>query len=166
MAGPSTAIGDGLATAIKRLKDLEAKSKIIILLTDGSNNAGSVEPLAVANAAKTLGVKVYTIGVGSKGKAPFAVDGFFGKSIAYQEVEIDEKLLQEVASITGGAYFRAIDTDSLVKIYATIDQLEKTKVDIKEYVDYQEAYFYFMWPSVILVALELLLSLTRYRKIP
>ena len=141
-----TAIGDSIALAVEKLNALDqrqsekVKSKIIILLTDGENTAGELEPLAAAELAQTMGIKIYTIGVGTKGQAPIpVVDPFSGRQqIRYMQVNIDEATLEKVAEITNGKYFRATDTDSLMMIYKEIDQLEKTKVEANNYVDYRE----------------------------
>lgn len=145
-AEDGTAIGDAISLAIEKLNALDArqkekvKSKIIILLTDGENNAGELDPVQAAELAQTMGIKVYTIGVGTKGQAPVPVTNrFTGKKIIrWMPVNIDEETLQEVADLTGGKYFRATDTDSLEKIYAEIDELEKSKVEAKHFVDYRE----------------------------
>lgn len=141
-----TAIGDAISLAIEKLNALDARqkhkvsSKVIILLTDGENNAGELEPIQAAELAQTMGIKIYTIGVGTKGQAPVPVtDPFTGRQmIQMMNVNIDEDTLKKVAQLTGGAYFRATDTDSLEKIYAEIDQLEKTKVEARHFVDYRE----------------------------
>ena len=141
-----TAIGDAIALAVEKLNALDerqgekVKSKVIILLTDGENTAGELEPVAAAEVAQTLGIKIYTIGVGTKGQAPFPIlDRFTGKQVVRMaQVNIDEETLQNVAQTTGGKYFRATDTDSLTGIYHEIDQLEKTKVESKNFTDYRE----------------------------
>mgnify|MGYP001824502649 CR=1 FL=1 len=140
-----TAIGDAISLAVEKLCALDAKqkekikSKVIILLTDGENNAGDLEPIQAAELAQTLGIKVYTIGVGTQGQAPVPVTDALGrKSLQWMQVNIDEATLEKVASITGGKYFRATDTDSLASIYAEIDQLEKTNVEAQHFVDYRE----------------------------
>ncbi len=140
-----TAIGDAISLAVEKLNALDArqkqkvKSKVIILLTDGENNAGELNPTQAAELAQTLGIKIYTIGVGTKGQAPVPVTDVFGRqSLEWMPVNIDEATLEKVASITGGKYFRATDTDSLANIYAEIDQLEKTKVEARHFVDYRE----------------------------
>lgn len=166
MAGESTAIGSAIAIAVKRLKDLEAPSKVIILLTDGENTAGKVLPIPAAEAAKELGIKIYTIGVGSEGEVPFETDGFFGKRIQYAPVTLDEGLLKEIASLTGGKYFRATNTESLEKIYQQIDELEKTEAKVKEYHEYEERFSYFLFPAFFLFLLEFLLARTRLRRLP
>ncbi|UUO04390.1 VWA domain-containing protein [Blastopirellula sp. J2-11] len=166
-----TAIGDAIALAVEKLNALDARqkekvqSKIIILLTDGENNAGDLEPVQAAELAQTMGIKVYTIGVGTKGRAPIPVTDMFGrKSVQWMPVNIDEETLEKVASITGGKYFQATDTDSLRKIYSEIDQLEKTKVEAQHFVDYRElavqsyAIGLFTLPPLLLIAFGLLLA--------
>ncbi|TWT63393.1 vWA domain-containing protein [Rubinisphaera italica] len=140
-----TAIGDAISLAVEKLNALDARqkqkvqSKVIILLTDGENNAGQLEPVQAAELAATMGIKVYTIGVGTKGQAPVPVTDAFGRQrIQWMPVNIDEETLTKVAEVTGGKYFRATDTDSLANIYTEIDQLEKTKVEAKHFVDYRE----------------------------
>jgi Ca-activated chloride channel homolog len=140
MIEDGTAIGMGLATAVNRIKDSRAKSKVIILLTDGVNNRGEIAPETAAEIAKTFGIRVYTIGVGTQGMAPYPVQTPFG--IQYQDipVEIDEAILQKIAETTGGKYFRATDNDSLEKIYKEIDKLEKSKIDVKQFSRKEEKY--------------------------
>ncbi len=166
MAGDSTAVGSALGICVKRLKDLASKSKVIILLTDGRNNAGSMNPATAAEIAKTLGIRVYTIGVGTEGEAPFLVDSFFGKQYIYRRVDLDEETLMQIADITGGTYFRATDTESLKDIYRRIDEMEKTEVKIKEYMEYEELFPYFLLPGLCLLLLEIVLANTRFMKIP
>ncbi len=166
MAGDSTAIGSSIAICVKRLKDLKSKSKVIILLTDGRNNSGAISPLTAAGIAKTYGIKIYTIGVGTEGEAPFLVDSFFGKQYVYQKVDLDEGTLTGIAQATGGKYFRATNTRALKDIYNQIDKMEKTEVKIKEYMEYEELFIYFLIPGLCLLLLELALANTRLRKIP
>jgi Ca-activated chloride channel homolog len=166
IAGDSTAIGSALGIAVKRLKDLESKSKVIILLTDGRSNAGALAPIQGAQIAKALDIKVYTIGIGSKGKAPFLVNTLFGQRYVYQNVDLDEKTLKEIAQITGAAYFRATDLESLKNIYDQIDYLEKTEVKTLEYSRYFELFPYFLIPGLLLFVLETITSQTRYQQIP
>ena len=166
MAGDSTALGSALATSVKRLRDVSGKSKVVILLTDGRNNAGKISPLTAAEIAKTYHIKVYTIGVGKEGKSPFLVDTFFGKDYVYQEVDLDEKTLKEIADITGGQYFRAMDTAGLEKIYDQIDRMEKTEAKIKEYMEYEELFHLFALSGLLLFLIEFALANTRLRKIP
>ncbi len=163
-----TAIGMGLSTAINRLKDSEAKSKIVILLTDGDNNAGYIKPLTAAEIARELGVKVYTIGVGSRGSARTPVrrrsngDYVFGLA----EVKFDEDLLKQLSEMTGGQYFRAIDKQSLEQIYQTIDQLEKTKIEVTTIKRYSEEFYFFALLAIVFLVLEILLRYTVFRTIP
>lgn len=166
VAGDSTAIGSAIGIAVKRLKDLESKSKVIILLTDGRNNSGNIPPLQAAEIAKTLGIKIYTVGVGTHGKAPFIVDGLMGQRMVYQNVEMDEAVLREIAAITGGKYYRATDADSLKKIYAQIDQLEKSEVKWIDHSEFKELFPYYLVPGILLLLTELVLAQTRLRRIP
>lgn len=166
MAGDRTAIGSALATCVKRLKDLPSKSKIIILLTDGRNNTGSITPATAADIAKTCGIKVYTIGVGTEGEAPFLVDSLFGQRYVYQRVDLDEETLKEIAQKTGGTYFRATNTEALKAIYQQIDKMEKSAAKVKEYMEYEELFAWFLIPGLCLVLVEILLANTRLRKIP
>jgi len=163
-----TAIGSGLSAAVNRLRDLKSKSKIVILMTDGVNNAGKVPPLTAAEAAQALGIKVYTIGVGTRGMAPVprGVD-FFGRKVYGQaEVDIDEKTLTSVAEKTGGEYYRADSTDTLRNIYERIDKLEKTEVEVKKYVRIKELFHWLAGPGLGLLLLEVLLANTIWRKLP
>ena len=163
-----TAIGSGLAAAVNRLRDLKSKSKIVILMTDGQNNAGKVPPLTAAEAAQALGVKVYTIGVGTRGTAPMprGVDFSGRKVYAQVAVDIDEKTLTEIARKTSGEYFRADSTDTLRKIYDRIDQLEKTEVEVKRFVHIKELFHWALAPGLVLLLLEVLLGNTVWRKLP
>lgn len=162
-----TAIGSGLATAINRLRDLKSKSKIIILMTDGQNNAGKVPPLTAAEAAQTLSMKVYTIGVGTRGMAPFPQTDRYGrKSYGQIPVDIDEDTLKAIAAKTGGKYYRADSTDTLRHIYDEIDQFEKTEVDVKKYLRVKELFQWAMYPGCLCFLLELLLGNTVWRKLP
>ena len=159
MIEDGTAIGLGLATAVNRIKDSEAKSKVIILLTDGVNNRGEIAPVTAAEIAKTLGVRVYTIGVGSRGIAPYPVQTMAGIRYRNMQVEIDEEVLKEIADMTGGKYFRATDNESLNEIYREIDTLEKSKINVQELSRKREEY---MPLAIILAALLLLEILLRY----
>jgi len=164
MIEDGTAIGNGLATAINRIKDSEAVSKVIILLTDGVNNRGEIAPSTAADIAKTYGIRVYTIGVGTRGTAPYPVQTPFGIQYQNMPVEIDEDILREIASKTGGTYFRATDNDKLVQVYAEIDKLEKSKIDVHQFTRKEEK---FMLPAVIafiLIALESLVKFTFLKK--
>ena len=166
MAGDATAIGSAVGTAVKRLKDSDAKSKVIVLLTDGRSNAGSLSPTKAAEVAATFGIKIYTIGAGGQGKAPFIVDSFFGKQVVYQDVEIDEETLRKIADLTGGKYFRAEDEEALKQIYEEIDQLEKTEITMSSYMEYNEQFRWFVIPALGLLLLEVVLLGTRFRKLP
>ena len=166
MAGDSTAIGSAIGIAVKRLKDLDSASKIIILLTDGRNNAGTLAPIQAAQTAKTFGIKIHTIGVGTKGKAPFLVNSIFGQRYVYQEVDIDETTLTEISEITGGQYFRATDLKSLQNIYKQIDEMEKSEVKVIDHSEYKELFHYFLVPGLMFLLLEIGLSNTLLRRIP
>jgi Ca-activated chloride channel family protein len=162
-----TAIGSAIAASVNHLRDSNAKSRIIILLTDGVNNAGAVNPQTAAEAAKALGIKVYTIGAGTRGDAPVPVRDAFGRTrLQMMKVEIDEEMLREVATATGGQSFRATDTDSLAKIYSAINQLETTTRKLKKYQQYDELYLWFLVPGLCLLLLELVLNQTRFRRLP
>lgn len=166
MAGDSTAIGSAIGIAVKRLKDLDSASKVIILLTDGRNNAGTLAPLQAAQTAKTFGIKIHTIGVGTEGKAPFLVNSIFGQRYVYQEVDIDETTLTEISKITGGQYFRATDLESLKNIYDQIDEMEKSEVKVIDHSEYKELFHIFLVPGLMLLLLEIILSNTLLRRIP
>lgn len=167
MIEDGTAIGSAIGTCVNRLKETEAKSKIIILLTDGRNNAGEVDPLTAAGIAKALDIKIYTIGAGTTGLAPFPARDFFGNKILRpMQIDIDDKTLGEIADITKGAYFRATDTESLKEIYKQIDSLEKTKTEVSQYTQYKELFKYFVLPAFGLFLIEIILGNTRFRKVP
>ena len=162
-----TAIGMGLATAINRLKDSKAKSKVIILLTDGRNNRGQIDPITAARMAKAMGIRVYTIGTGTRGTAMYPVDDpIWGRRYVPMRVDIDEDLLKQVASITGGKYFRATDTEKLRRIYKEIGEMEKTKIEVKEYTRYNEFFVYFLSLGLLLLVVELVLGNTYFKTIP
>lgn len=164
MIEDGTAIGLGLATAVNRIKESEAKSRVIILLTDGVNNRGEIAPITAAEIAKTMGVRVYTIGVGSRGVAPYPVQTVAGIRYRNMPVEIDEEVLQEIADMTGGQYFRATDNQSLDKIYEEIDMLEKSKINVQEYSRKREEYMPLAIIMSALLLLEILLRYTVLRK--
>lgn len=166
MAGDGTAVGNGLATAVKRLKSSTAKSKVIILLTDGVNNAGDVAPLTAAKMAKELGIKVYTIGVGSRGQVLFPQETPFGIQKVPMQVDLDEETLKAIAQTTDGRYFRATDTQDLENIYSTIDQLEKSEIKAKQFREANERFQIFLGAALILMLLEILLSTTWLRRFP
>ena len=166
-AGRSTAIGDAIGISLKRLEDIRSRSNIIILLTDGRSNSGEFEPRTTAAIARQKGVKIYTIGVGGQGKAPFLIDDpIFGQRYVYQQVDIDETTLRAIAEQTGGLYFRAQNLEGLQKIYTTIDKLEKTDVKVKTFADYNELYIYLLLPAFGLLALWIVLTNTRFLRIP
>ncbi len=162
-----TAIGSALSTAINRLREIKSKSKIVILMTDGQNNAGKIAPLTAAEAAQALGVKVYTIGVGRRGMAP--MPQFFGGrrvGTQMQPVDIDEDTLQKISEKTGGKYYRADNTARFQAIYAEIDKLEKTEKDVKKYARHRELFPWMITPGVGLLLLEFLLAHTLWRRLP
>jgi Ca-activated chloride channel family protein len=164
-----TAIGSALSTAINRVRELKSKSKIVILMTDGQNNAGQVAPLTVAEAAKALGVKVYTIGVGMRGQAPMPAgrNPFTGETIYRMiPVDIDEDTLQKIAQMTGGKYYRADNTQRFQAIYAEIDKLEKTEADVKKFSHHRELFAWAIAPGLGLLLLEILLRHTVWRRLP
>jgi Ca-activated chloride channel family protein len=163
----STAIGSALATSVNRLRDQPSKSKIVVLLTDGMNNAGKVAPQTAAEAAKAMGVKVYTIGAGAQGEAPVPVKDQFGNQrIVMAKVDVDEAGLKKIADETGGKFFRATDTDSLQKIYAEIDRMEKTTHAVKKFSKYHELFALAVVPGLMLLGLTLGLEQTRFRRLP
>ncbi len=164
MLEDGTAIGMGLATAVNRLKSSEAKSKVVILLTDGSNNAGSISPVTAAEIAKQFNVRVYTVGVGTNGYAPYPVQSPFG-GIVYQrmEVRIDEKMLTQIADITGGKYFRATNNEKLKQIYERIDKMEKAKIDVTQYHKKSEIFLPFAILALCFLSLEFILKNTLFK---
>lgn len=166
MIEDGTAIGSGLATAISRLKESKAKSRVIILLTDGVNNRGSIDPLTAAGIAQTFGVRVYTIGVGTNGMAPYPVQTPFG--IQYQNIpaELDENLLQKIAENTGGKYFRATDNQTLNQIYNEIDRLEKSKIEVTQFRRHKEEFYTAGMFAGLLLLLEVVCGQTVFRKLP
>ena len=161
-----TAIGSALSASVNRLRDVKSKSKIVILMTDGQNNAGKIPPLTAAEAAKALGVKVYTIGVGIRGQAPFPQMTPFGKRYVMMDVDIDEDTLTAIADKTGGKYFRADSTDTLRKIYDEIDQFEKTEAVVKKFVRREELFQWAAVPGLLLLVMEVLLANTIWRRLP
>lgn len=165
-AGDATAIGDAIALSVKRLKDLPGKSKVIILLTDGRSNAGRVTPEKAAEIAAEYGVKIYTIGVGSRGPVPFPEQTFFGIRHILVQLDIDEETLQRISEKTGGQYFRASDTEALKKIYETIDKLEKSEAKVTHYQEFDELYRYFLGAALLLILLEIFLQQTVFRSFP
>jgi len=166
MIEDGTAIGNAIANGVNRLKDSKAKSKVMILLTDGVNNAGEVDPISAAQIAKKFNIRVYTIGVGTRGEAPYPVQTPFGIRYQMVPVEIDENVLKEIAKTTAGEYFRATDNKKLEEIYNTIDKLEKTKLEVTSYRNAKELYYSWLGGGLILLILELGLSRTILRKLP
>ena len=167
MLDDGTAIGMGLASACNRMRASEAKSKVIVLLTDGQNNAGMVDPTTAARVAQSLGIKVYTIGVGTHGRAPIPIDDpVFGRRLISVDVDIDETTLRKIAELTDGQYFRATDRQELESIYAHIDELEKTKVESETFVEYTERFKWLLIPALGLLILELGLEQTTLRETP
>ena len=161
-----TAIGNGLATGVSRLKDSEAVSRVVILLTDGENNRGEVAPMTAAEIAKTFGIRVYTVGVGSIGTAPYPVQTAFGIELRDMEVKIDEDLLMEMAQVTGGRYFRATSNKKLEEIYKEIDALEKSKIDVQQYSRKSEEFLSFAILGVLFLIVGIFLRTTIFRNIP
>jgi len=167
MVEDGTAIGEGITTSLNRLRSSDAKSRVVVLLTDGVHNAGKVDPQTAAEVARTLGIKIYTIGVGSQGPVPYPMKDVLGRTV-YRSVRIDldEKLLRTVAERTGGQYYRATDTEKLKEIYQKIDQLEKTKIETNLYVQYKELFSPFVFCALMLVLVEIILSQTALRTLP
>jgi Ca-activated chloride channel homolog len=162
-----TAIGVGLANAVNRLKDSDAVSKVIILLTDGVNNTGVVDPITAGELAKTFGIRVYTIGLGTQGSAPYPAKDMFGRTHLMQvEVEIDEEILQQISDITGGKYFRAFDNNKLRQIYTEIDQMEKSKLNVKEFSRKNEEYMPYALAAFIILLLEFVIRRLIIRSLP
>ena len=161
-----TAIGNGLATAVARLKDSDAKSRVVILLTDGVNNCGEVSPETAAEIAKTYGIRVYTIGVGAQGEAPYPVTTPWGVEIQKIKVEIDEELLKNIAATTDGKYFRATDNTKLMEIYGEINKMEKNRTTIDSFPIYREKFMVFAIWALVLLLLDLLFKYDVIRRIP
>jgi Ca-activated chloride channel family protein len=163
MIEDGTAIGMGLATAVNRIKDSEAKSKVVILLTDGVNNRGAVAPSTAAGIAQTYGIRVYTIGVGTQGVAPYPVQTPYGIQYQNMPVEIDEAILRDIADRTGGEYFRATDNDKLVQVYNEIDKLEKSKIDVRQFSRKEEKYLIPALIAFCLLAFEIIVRNTIFK---
>ena len=167
MVEDGTAIGSAIASAANRLKDKEAKSKIMVLLTDGENNSGKVPPLTAAEAAKALGIKVYTVGAGTHGEAPVPVQDMFGRTVYRMvPVDVDEKTLKEIAAMTGAEYYRATDGKSLGEIFQQIDKMEKSTVELDQYKQYRDLFAWFLAPGFALIVIEVVLGQTVWRKLP
>ncbi len=162
----STAVGSGLGTAVNRLRDVESKSKIVVLMTDGQNNAGEIDPLVAADAAKALAVKVYTIGVGTRGEAPVPVYFMGQKSYRMQPVDIDEDTLKEIATKTGGTYYRADNAKRFRDIYDEIDRLEKTEAEVKKFTQYRELFGWFVGLGLAVLTMHTVLNHTVWRRLP
>jgi len=165
-AGPRTAIGDAIGISLKRLEDIQSKSNIIILLTDGKSNSGELSWQDAAKIAAQRKVKIYTIGVGTKGEAPFLVDDLFGKRYVYQKVDVDLSALKAIAKETNASFFEAGDLKSLEQIYEMINNLEKTKVDVEKWVEYKELYSGLLMAGLIILIIYIVLTNTRFLRIP
>lgn len=167
MIEDGTAIGLAIANAVNRLRESEAEGKVVILLSDGRNNAGEIDPITAAQAARAMNVKIYTIGAGKPGNAPYPVDDpIFGRRYIYVENEIDEATLRQIAQITGGEYFRAKHEEALALIYKQISEMEQTEIKVKEYLQYNELFSNYALAGLLLLVTEIVLANTRYRKIP
>lgn len=166
MIEDGTAIGLALANGVGRLKESQAKSKVMVLLTDGVNNRGEIDPVTAARLAATFGIKVYTVGVGAQGMAPFPQQTPFGVRRILQPVDLDEKTLRAISEMTGGTYYRATDNRALRAIYREIDQLERTKIEVTAYKRVSELFGNWLWLAAALILLEMILSSTVLRKIP
>ncbi len=166
MVPDGTAIGNAIANGVNRLKDSDAESKVMILLTDGVNNAGEVDPLSAAEISRTFGIRIYSIGVGTRGEAPYPVRTPFGIRYQMMPVEIDEPLMKKISETTGGQYFRATNNKALQEIYKTIDKMEKTKIEITSYRNARELYYGWLGGGLLLLFLELGLIKTIFRKLP
>jgi Ca-activated chloride channel family protein len=166
-AEDGTAIGSAIAAGLNRLRDQAAKSKVIVLLTDGQNNTGKVSPLTAAQAARALGVRVYTVGIGVRGEAPLPVtDAFGNQQIVMEKVDVDEDTLRAIATTTGGQFYRATNTEALSRIYADIDRLEKTTHTLKAYSQWQEMFGWFVVPGLLLLCMSVVLEQTLWRRLP
>ncbi|MCK5329311.1 MAG: VWA domain-containing protein, partial [Candidatus Latescibacteria bacterium] len=166
MLGDGTAIGTAIGTCVNRLRESKTESKLVILLTDGMSNRGEIDPITAARTAAAMQVKIYTIGVGKEGRAPFKVKGAFGERYEWMETHIDEETLKEIARITGGRYYRATDKRKLSEIYREIGELEKTEIETKEYLHTTELVGYVLLAALGLLMIELVLAHTRFRSIP
>lgn len=166
LVNDGTAIGSGLATAVNRLKEIKEGSKVVILLTDGTNNSGTIAPVTAAEIAASFGIRVYTIGVGTMGEALYPIQTYLGVEYVSMPVEIDEASLKQIASATGGQYFRATDNNSLHQIYEEIDQLEKVKLKVESFTQKEELFPPYLWAALILLFVALLLRSTLFRRMP
>jgi Ca-activated chloride channel family protein len=167
MMEDATAIGSAIATSVNRLRNSKTKSRIVILLTDGVNNAGTISPLVAAETAKAFKVKVYTIGVGSKGLVPYPLKDVYGRTV-YKNIpiEMDEDILKKIAEITGAKYYRAADTETLRRIYEDINRLEKSNIEHFGYRETEELFLYFLIPGILMLLIEILLANTVFLRIP
>lgn len=162
-----TAIGMALGNALNRLRDVPGESRVAILLTDGMNNAGVLDPLTAASLARQMGVRVYTVGAGTRGEVPVPIDHpIFGRSVRQVRVDLDEEMLQAIADSTGGLYFQAKDRASLEQVFATIDRLERTRVEVEEYVEYRDVGAALLWPALILLLVEMISAASWLRRLP
>jgi len=166
MIEDGTAIGLGLANSVNRIKDSDAQSRVIILLTDGVNNRGAIDPLTAAEIAQTFGVRVYTIGIGTSGKAPFPMQTPFGIQMVDMDADVDEELLKRIAEMTNGRYFSANDNEALIKVYEEIDQLERSIINVQEHHKKSEEYMLFALAAALLLLLEILSKYTMLRNLP
>ncbi len=164
--GDGTAIGNGIASAVNRLRDSKAKSKLIVLLTDGANNMGEITPINAAQAAKALGIKIYTVGSAKAGMVPIPVQTPWGERVQMMQSDVDDGTLTEIARITGGVFFRAEDFAQLQKIYDQIDKMEKTAIEVEQYTRFEERFQPFLWIAIGCLLLERILSLTRLGRLP
>ena len=165
MVGDATAMGSAIAVGVKRLKDVKAKSKILVLLTDGQNTAGNISPKTAMELAKRFDIKIYTIGIGQEGEVPFKIQTPQGERIINQQVQMDEDTLVSIAEETGGRYFRASNTEALSRVYDSIDKLEKTKIEVKQYSSYKDVYEPFLWFAFLFFLLEVILGNTLFFRI-
>jgi Ca-activated chloride channel family protein len=162
-----TAIGSAIASGVNHLRDQSASAKVIVLLTDGQNNAGKVSPLIAAQTARALGIRVYTIGIGVRGEAPYPITDEYGnQQIVMQKVDVDEGTLRQIATITGGQFYRATDTEALTRIYGQIDRLERTTHTLKSYEQWQELFGWLLIPGLLLLGLAIALQQTLWRRLP
>ena len=166
MLADGTAIGEGLATAVNRIRESKAKSKVIILLTDGVNNVGSIAPETAGEISKTFGIRVYTIGVGTRGMAPYPFKTPFGIQYQNMEVQIDEAVMKKIAEETDGKYFRATNSSKLKEVYDEIDKLEKTKIDVTEFHNYSEEFYPFALIALLFLVLDIILRYTLFKRLP
>ena len=166
MAGEATAIGDAIGLALKRIRDIAAKSRVLILVTDGKSNTGSLAPKQAAEIAKEMGVKIHAVGIGGEGRAPFRVQTPFGSQVVYRDMEYDEQTLQDIASITGGQYFNARDTSGLQKVYQQIDSLEMRHERTLQHIEYDERFFPFLVLGFLAIFLARLLQSTVFLTLP